>query len=567
MTNSPSCSVAAIPAGKSGARSRFPAILSRLVWLFGSKRTFVSALLVLASLSLLALALQIPRGLGCSDEAWYLVLARDGMAGNGSVWTRIFGFVPDSVTAWRTLSAAVRIVSGPLFCLALLRLSGVKPSGTRRIALSAAAVLAADPSPVFAASYYNLNGLLFAVALCLSTVPAESGWRGPASAFAAGMALFFLLPVFPTNFPPCLAAILAVMYLPGFRSTPRFIAFAAGLAAGAALFFSCFMTVSEYAGMIRSVAGGAGGAGTHGLKNIAFWIEKSGIHLCFRIVLPAAAMFLSMSVFRSRVPAGLAVPAAAAALAAGSLFAAAMPFYDFINGFESRLPADFPWIAAVFLALASSRSRSVGDMAFLVAVAAIPVVLSFGTAVPLGSRARIYVWPLAFAAFAKAESSAAGRKAAVLRASFLLLVAVSALFAFRQHTGSWILLERNFFLPRTRDAETGLLLSRPFSDNVAKCREAGLGGAVVQPLSRNDWRYVFALGATPVSYDFECESFAPAKAPAMAENGGACFIVAPARSGTGFPRAGGGSSPSEAVPVLSFSDIDGSRRVYRIEKK
>lgn len=538
----------------------------------GSKRIFYGTTTVLAFVSFLVLALQIPRGLGCSDEAWYMLLVREGLPGNGSAWTRVLGFMPDSVVAWRLLSLIIRVLSGALLCLGLLRFSGIQKKRIFWIFLSAAIILAADPSPVFAASYYNINELFFSLSFALAAFSCgKNKTRGLILPFFSGMALFFLGPVFPTNFPPCLVVVLAVICQNRNQNIHigfKLIVFLLGLIAGAMLFFSSCMPLLEYLGMFRSVLAGSGGASSsHGFKNLLMWIEKSGIYVCFRIVLPAFVLHCG---FMRRRDVFMGAPAFSIALVAflfGSLLSVTRPVYDFVNGFEPQLPAEWPWIVAVFLVLLSSIWKRNGDLMFLLVVLLIPIALSFGTVVSLATRSRIYVWPFVVAAFIKAELTVSPGAFRKVRGGLLLLVVFSCVFSLRQHTGSWILLERNFFCPRTKDETSGLELSAQFAANVESCRKAGLGHSIVQPFSRTDWRYIYALGATPISFSFECERLNLAHVLEFSHTPNVFFIVPSKSSWNTVLEDAGNTSGDRVSRVLSFDDFDGRRVVYEVHRK
>jgi hypothetical protein len=187
--------------------------------------------------------------------------------------------------------------------------------------------------------------------------------------------------------------------------------------------------------------------------------------------------------------------------------------------------------------------------------------------VSLATRSRIYVWPFVVAAFIKAELTISPEVFRKVRGGLLLLVVLSCVFSLRQHTGSWILLERNFFCQRARDESSGLKLAAPFATNIESCRRAGLGHSIVQPFSRNDWRYVYALGATPISFSFECERFNLAHVLESSHRQKAFFIV-PSKSRWNTVLEDAENTSGGCVSrVLSFDDVDGRRVVYEVHHK
>ena len=548
--------------------TRLASTVLRPFSLVGRSSVFVPALAALAVAGAVVVVLQIPRSLGTHDEAWYLMVIRDHVSENGGAWNMLFGFLPDSLVVWRSLSWLIRIVSCPLLVYGLLGVSGVKTRLKPAVwaPLSVAAVLAADSDPVWVAAYYNLNVLCFSVSFAAAAfAAARSGCVAVAAAVLSGAFSFFLLPVQPLNFPSGTLLVLGTFWLLADGTGRRVrgtIAFALGMAIGAALFFGLCESPSDYLEMFRSAAAEAAkGTGGHSVKGLFRWICQAGRYVSFDVLVPAAALafaarpagnakrtFLSRTVF----------VAVAAGLVVGNL----VPIWGLFIEFHPALPADFPWMAACVLLLAAPSGRTLRDAAFLALVVLVPVALAFGTAVPLTTRCRAYLWPFAIASLVRAAPLLRPQARQLVLGAFLLLVAVSTCCSIYQHFGTWIIPERNYFSKKVVDGKTGLRLPPGVAANLEGLRAAGLENTTIQPLSRYCWGDVWALGSHPISRTFECEGTKLDK-PLADRLPSPVHFIAPANEEFKLIRFGQANPSLSVEKILSVEDEWGKRSVWR----
>lgn len=538
----------------------------------GRPSVFVSALFAMAVAGAAVVVLQIPRGLGTHDEAWYLMVIRDHVSENGGAWNMLLGFLPDALVVWRSLSWLIRIVSCPLLVYGLLAVSGVKTRLKPAVwaALSVAVVLAADSDPVWVAAYYNLNVLCFSVSFAAAAfAAARSGCVAVAAAVLSGAFSFFLLPVQPLNFPSGTLLVFGTFWLLEDETGRRVrgtIAFVLGMVIGAALFFGLCESPSDYLEMFRSVAAEAAkGSDGHSVKGLFRWICHSGRFVCFSVLVPSVALAFAARSF-GRPRRAFLVNAALATVAIGLFVGNLVPLWGFFVGYHPAFPAEFPWIAACFLLFAVPSDCRIRDVSFLALVIVIPIALSFGTAVPLTTRCRAYLWPFAIASFLRAAPFLSVGTRQIGRGILLVFVAVSAFCSVNQHFGTWIVPEKSFFAKKTKDGATGLLVPENAAASLSDLRSAGIESVSIQPLDRYCWGYVYALCGHPLSRTFECENTDLGKAiPTMERN--SVYLIAPLSRDREIKGRMQSLPLFRIEKVLALDNEWGKHSIWRVERQ
>ena len=547
-------------------------IAMRGFFALGRPVVFRSLLFTLAAVGFAIVTLQIPRTLGTHDEAWYLMVIRDHVSENGGAWNMLLGFLPDSLMLWRALSLGIRIVACPLLCYGILAVASVKPLEKARlwVPLSIAIVLAADCDPVWVAAYYNLNYLCFSVSFAISAFSGRtSGSPGFVAAFTSGVFAFFLFPVLPTNFPTCTLLTMAVIWWTGRNGAKRIqklACFLAGMAAGAAIFFGFCESPSEYLEMARNVSKNAVyGSGGHSLKQFVKWIAQGTGFVCFSVLVPAAALAMIRRTPATRRCDLLSVTVLFAigfGLFAGSL---GLRLGGFFAHLVSPLPPEFPWIAACFLILAVPSKCTKADIATLLLCLAIPVALSFGSAVRLETRGRAYLWPLAVAALLRAEPMLSIRARKLASGTIALIVALSFVCSVGQHFGTWIIAEKSYFSHKVVDGASGLRVPPDVRSTLESARSAGAVDVAMQPLNRYCWGYIYALGGRPMTRKFESEYVNWAKLFKASSND-TIYLVATTAEEKDVKRIASAEPSFEIEEILSFRDEWSNGTIYKVTK-
>lgn len=544
---------------------------TRLLAAMGQSKVFDPAITFLGIVALATILLQIPRGLGGSDESWYLMVIRDHVSENGGAWNMLLGFLPDSLVLWRILSLVIRLFSAPLLCLGLTLVAGSTPQGKRWLPLCIFATLTADSRPVYVAAYYNLNLLAFSLSFALGTFAGKkSGFAAWTSAVFSGMFSFFLFPIMPTNFPLCVPLVLLSICVCNSKKenlVSKVFFFCLGLVVGACLFFGLCESPTEWLSMASNVASrSSSNANIHGIAAIAKWMIAGSRFILFVVLLPSIALALALhqgDEKRLLFP-FLLILVFVLAIATECFFQVCHA----LRGFENDFPAEYPLVFATFLAFAGSNRLPVSRKAsFLLLVVLIPIALSFGTAIPLESRISAYVWPLVVSIlfwmeFANLKINHI--RSELFRGLFLLMAGCSLLFSFRLHfVKAEQLYENSYFSRKVVDAETGLRIDPVVADNLESMRLKGIAGKWLQPTNLYDWRYVYALGCHPLSREFQCHLVDIQKA--FSESGANEFFLLTKQKNEAADLLQRDASFS-IVPVLEFNDFGGARYVFRCKK-
>lgn len=449
--------------------------------------------------------LSINRGIGFTDEAWYLVLLRDQVTMGGSSWPLFFTWLPDS-------PLLIRLATVGLIFLGVLPfgwgLYAFFKDSLRLPERSIAPIVMTGFIGAFAFGnavslvpcYYWLNHFMFSSGIGFALLSGRSGKTGVLWAGLSGFVFGLLVFVMPTNTPFVLFVLVFIMLTPS--PWQRLIGFAIGATVAVILYFLVIQSPADLYLMVQKTLHDADS--THGIRPMLDWFKKSVLYMVNDILMVAVLIYL----LRRFVDAA-GIKREPITILVASLAIVLLTLIPYVCGLVCGTlyginPAEPLAVVFVWMVLEAQDKLKLREWAALAALFVAPFFASLGTNVPFSVRGTMYMGTFYGAMGLLFVLSPSGARFRMYMSLLLgVMVLGFAINYFRPNWSTGISLSANTVPLSEVGIEKGIRVSPGTYGRIKEAREF-VGSTKYAAINdfRGSWGFVYLLNLRPLVYNY-----------------------------------------------------------------
>lgn len=470
-------------------------------YLFERVQVFRSCVSIAFAVTLGTVVCSIPRGLGYSDESWYLILLRDQISTPGSTWSLFFARLPQNILAIRVITLIMIAMGNAVFGYSVYAFFRKKfnLSSTVIVPLVMVAFIGSfcfGNAVCLVPCYSQLNHFIIQIGIGFTLLGAAgaSGWF-----LLSGLSLGFIPFVMITNTPILLVAPAFILCT---QKKIGILFFLAGALVAFLFYFTVVQSPAAFQQLIQDGLSQTHKNSEHGLLPMIKWSVSTVRYVMVDIIMVSfMAYFLKQ---RIQVTSGKIDGLSGVAL----LILAAYFLMPYLVGRAYGLPAGIytaESIAVLTGLLIVDVRRRFGrqDWAAIALLVTVPVLAALGTDVDFSIRGARYIgvfWGTLGVCFLLSSEGASLR---MFGCGALALMALGFVV--------------NFFSPNWSTRESLSKCTASISDLVPNITVGSIFAQRVSAIKnyigesrdvvisdRELWHFVYLLKLNPLSYDFDC---------------------------------------------------------------
>lgn len=367
----------------------------RLSETLNQERVMRHVVIVSFAIVLCFVCLSINRGIGFSDESWYLVLLRDHVAKNASAWPLFFSWLPNNLLVIRMITVGLLFTGSMLFGYGMYSYFKVqfKLSQKSIIPLMMFGFIGAFcflPPICLVPCYYWFNHFIFSSGIGSALLCAKRGKVGIGWAWLSGFFFGFLFFIMPSNTPIILFVAAFIIFNP--NPWHRLIGFGVGMACAILVYSLAIQSLAEFYLMIQqSLHDSPDFLGSHGITQMIVWIIKTVKFIITNIFIVAALIYFlrrhidEISVKRET----LSIWVSLIVIVSFTI----IPYFEgLVWGVKYGIyPSEIISVLFIWFILETQNELISQDWSVLTLLFISPILASFGTNVPFSIRGTIYI--------------------------------------------------------------------------------------------------------------------------------------------------------------------------------